>query len=158
MKVYKHGAGIAIVDDGTNPYNRRVLLGKRSDGQGWSMAGGKKEPGETSLETALRELKEEFGIELSKDDINIGEFNRFFGEANIKGQKIMAVSKMYIYFKPENKKLEFHTSPEFTEIRWFTLEEILTEIDHLFPITNAILNAIFYTELDDDYTLDNIKD
>ena len=39
-----------------------ILIGKRSDGQGWCLPGGKIDPGETSMEAAARELQEESGL------------------------------------------------------------------------------------------------
>lgn len=48
--------GIAVIQD------NKLLLGFRSDGQGWSLAGGKQENNESLEECANRELLEEFSI------------------------------------------------------------------------------------------------
>ncbi len=48
--------GIAVIQD------NKLLLGYRTDGQGWSLAGGKQEGSESLEECALRELYEEFGL------------------------------------------------------------------------------------------------
>lgn len=48
--------GVIITDD-TN-----ILLGHTTWGKGWDLPKGKQEKGETYLQTAIRELKEEFGI------------------------------------------------------------------------------------------------
>lgn len=48
--------GIAVVNE------NKVLLGYRTDGQGWSLAGGKQENDESLEECASRELFEEFNI------------------------------------------------------------------------------------------------
>ncbi|MDR1439959.1 MAG: NUDIX domain-containing protein, partial [Clostridiales bacterium] len=40
----------------------RLLVGRRTDGQGWCGGGGHVEPGETARQAARRELREEFGV------------------------------------------------------------------------------------------------
>lgn len=52
----KGSTGIAVIKD------NKLLLGFRSDGQGWSLAGGKQESNESLEECANRELFEEFNI------------------------------------------------------------------------------------------------
>jgi len=42
----------------------RVLLGKRTDNTLWTIPGGTMKPGETIAETAIREVKEETGIDV----------------------------------------------------------------------------------------------
>ena len=55
----------------------KVLMGLRSDTHKWSFAGGKaeKEDNNNLLCTAIRELKEEFGVELNIDDKNLSYFD-----------------------------------------------------------------------------------
>jgi 8-oxo-dGTP diphosphatase len=55
-------ASAAIFRDG------RVLIAERGGGPGkgsWSLPGGKIEPGETAVEAALREVREETGLEVA---------------------------------------------------------------------------------------------
>src|SRR4051812_33371250 len=51
-------ASAIVVDDAG-----RILLHKRTDNEYWSIPGGAMEPGETIAETAVREVREETGIE-----------------------------------------------------------------------------------------------
>ena len=45
----------------------KVLVGQRADGSGcWQWAGGKPEPGETLAECAVRELREETGLQATE--------------------------------------------------------------------------------------------
>ena len=55
----KVGVGVIVVDD-----SGRILLEKRSDNGMWGLPGGGMEPGESIYETALREVKEETGLEI----------------------------------------------------------------------------------------------
>ena len=55
----KVGVGVIVVDD-----SGRVLLEKRSDNGMWGLPGGGIEPGESVYETALREVKEETGLDI----------------------------------------------------------------------------------------------
>ena len=44
-----------------------ILLHRRSDNEYWSIPGGAMEPGETIRQTAVREIREETGIEVEAD-------------------------------------------------------------------------------------------
>ena len=55
----KVGVGVIVVDD-----SGWVLLEKRSDNGMWGLPGGGIEPGESVCETALREVKEETGLDI----------------------------------------------------------------------------------------------
>lgn len=69
--IYK-AAGIIIKD--------RRLLVERSKGKDVFVApGGKLEPGETSMQAVIRELKEEFQLDITEDDLE--EFGTFYAEA-----------------------------------------------------------------------------
>lgn len=52
---------VSLPDDG----HRYILMIKRGDGHGWAIPGGKVEPGESPVEAAVRELKEETGLDLT---------------------------------------------------------------------------------------------
>jgi 8-oxo-dGTP pyrophosphatase MutT (NUDIX family) len=55
----KAGVGVIIVDD-----QERILLEQRYDNGMWGLPGGGIEPGESVLEAALREVKEETGLDI----------------------------------------------------------------------------------------------
>lgn len=57
------GSRAAIVDDG------RILLMKRADVGAWSLPGGYADPGEAPWETAVREAKEETGLDVEPTDL-----------------------------------------------------------------------------------------
>ncbi len=55
----KAGVGIIVMDD-----EQRILLEKRSDNGWWGLLGGAIEPGETVLNAAIREAKEESNLDV----------------------------------------------------------------------------------------------
>lgn len=63
-------AAVALIDDPDRP--TRVLAARRSAppalAGGWEFPGGKVEPGESDADAAVRELREELGVEVSLGD------------------------------------------------------------------------------------------
>ena len=114
----KLGTCIVIFDD-----NRRVVLERRSDCGWWCLPGGRVDPGETVLATALREAKEETGL-LVEPTSFLGLFSdprrrtvRYPDNGDIR-QLIDAT----ILAKPIGGHLA--ASPESLEVRWFAPHEL----------------------------------
>lgn len=61
----KQVASVGIIDVG----GRKLLMGKRKDNGRWTNPGGHLEKGESPIEGAIREVKEEAGITLHEDDL-----------------------------------------------------------------------------------------
>ena len=79
MELFFGGAGIIVTKKIDNELC--VLIGKRSDGQGWAIPAGKRKVSDGILKfTAIRELNEEFGFCVC--DISTGEISatNIFGE------------------------------------------------------------------------------
>jgi len=57
-------ASVAVMD------GSKILMGKRRDSGRWTLPGGHADPGEKKHDAAKRELKEEAGIDVDKDDLN----------------------------------------------------------------------------------------
>lgn len=101
-------AGIIIKD-------RRLLI-ERSYGKDVFMApGGKLEAGETSMEAAIRELKEEFQLTVVEDDLEV--FGTFYAEAA--GSHNVGKSLRMDVFMVHNAGKVMPDS-EVEEIRWIT--------------------------------------
>ena len=66
----KTSAGV-IITDGTN-----LLLGRITGGHGWDIPKGGVDAGESHIEGAIRELREETGLIVSENELSfLGEFN-----------------------------------------------------------------------------------
>lgn len=83
----------------------------------WSIPGGHLEPGETLVETAIRELREESGYDVELTDLA--------GIANATSNGLTAIVFLF-YGKRVKDSCHFApTSSEIKEVAWFTYEQIL---------------------------------
>ena len=99
---------------------RGVLLGRRNDGKPpWTFIAGEQEPGERAEDTAIREVKEETGLEIRAETV-IGERNH------------PATGRHMIYMAARpvrGTKVIVGDEAELAEVRWASL----TEADELLP-------------------------
>lgn len=117
--------------------NGKVLLIRRdfnkSFGGRWEVPGGKVEQGESSLEAAIREVKEETGIKLNK----VNEFKQYTGSET--GSEITA---FYVQTSDTNIKLN---KGEHIEYGWFKPEEIF-KLD-IWKDNTSVISEVFKNEL-----------
>ena len=87
----------------------------------WSLAKGTPDPGETLEETALREVREETGLEVEMDS-PLGAIDYWFvgQEPGVRFHKTVH----YYLMNPIGGGIELH-DPEFDVVKWFTSEEAL---------------------------------
>lgn len=131
-------AGILIKDTNTKKY----LLVNPNGGTtgGWGIPKGKKDPGESLLDAALREVREETGVDLkaahsATDNFNPGfdlyPFFHYVVETREKGEKKFK-KHVYIFRGTviNSNKIKLNCTsflengkPEVAEFGWFTLEE-----------------------------------
>lgn len=111
----KIGIGVIILNK-----NGKVLLGKRISKHGqntWSFPGGHLEENESPTDCALRETKEETGIELTNTQLGPWTYDEFpNSNANYVSLFIMAHHKQGL---PEVKEIE-----KFSEWRWFDVNHL----------------------------------
>ncbi len=119
--------------------NHRVLLGYRSDGQGWSLAGGKQEPDEDLETCAKRELKEEFGLDASA----LTPLGRIHAASLVHG-KPETVHPMVYLCRAFTGSIATHDQ-EMTDFQWVNLD-LAEQIPDLYPPTREALR-IFYDRI-----------
>jgi 8-oxo-dGTP pyrophosphatase MutT (NUDIX family) len=112
--------GVAVIS------GQKVLLGLRADGQGWGLAGGKREANETMEECAQRELFEEFGLRAR----HLTRLGTVEAPVRIKGKPALVGPSIY---SCESFIGEVRIEPrEIIEFGWFTIDEALL-LSPIFP-------------------------
>ena len=101
--------------------------GPRAEGYSWSLAKGTPDPGETLEETALREVREETGLEV-EIAASLGTIDYWFGrrELDVRYHKTV----YYYLMIPVGGGIELH-DPEFDVVQWFPSEEALEALTYV---------------------------
>jgi 8-oxo-dGTP pyrophosphatase MutT (NUDIX family) len=132
----------------------KILLGKASDigGACWTVFKGGIEEGESLIETAARELKEESGIDILTDDrlnknISSMPFHEYSTRAGKKVILFLLVDKegalkdykfeCTSFFKPRSDC--DREVPEIIDFRWFTLDEARNVV---FPSQIGLIDSL----------------
>lgn len=110
-------AAVAAVFDGDD----RILLQRRVDNELWALPGGTMDVGETIAQTAIREVKEETGI-----DANItGIVGVYSDPAHVIEYSDGEVRQQFaICFKALRVGGDLHASSESTELKWVGQAEV----------------------------------
>jgi 8-oxo-dGTP pyrophosphatase MutT (NUDIX family) len=110
--------GVVMRDDGNG---REVLLCGRSSDRLWALPKGTPEPNETIEQTALREVREETGVEVEPDGV-IGEVKYWFSRPQDGVRYYKTVH--HFLLRPIGGDPSQHDH-EFDEVRWFPVQEAL---------------------------------
>ena len=102
------------------------VAGSSAQGYSWSLAKGTPEPGETLEQTALREVREETGLEVEIDG-PLGTIQYWFSRRDpaIRYHKTVH----YYLMAPIGGGIDLH-DPEFDVVQWFPSEEALEALTH----------------------------
>ncbi len=112
-KIILNCAGTVIFREG------QILLQKRSDNGEWGLVGGLMELEETYAETAVREAKEETGL-----DIRLVDFLGIFHNHDMIWSNGDRAHTIGAYFTAEITGGEMRTDEESLELRFFSPEEL----------------------------------
>jgi 8-oxo-dGTP pyrophosphatase MutT (NUDIX family) len=98
-----------------------LLCGRNADGL-WALPKGTPEPGETIEQTALREVREETGVEVEVA-ANVGDIRYWFARPK-EGVRFLKTVRHYLMRQiGGDPSLHDH---EFDDVRWFPAQEALT--------------------------------
>ena len=96
--------------------NIELLLIKHANGGHWSFPKGHVEAGETEVETAIREIREETGIEVMIDP-TFREIVSYYPKRDIKKDVIYFIAKAKTYdYTPQEE--------EISQIKWVELDRV----------------------------------
>ena len=94
----------------------RILLVRHTYGRGWSTPGGFVDRGEHPVDGAVREVREEVGLEV----VVTGEAITFFEI----GRRLVQVVVPMVPVSEEAAEAVRPTSPEIADVRWFRLDAL----------------------------------
>ncbi|OGO87119.1 MAG: hypothetical protein A2Y24_05930 [Clostridiales bacterium GWE2_32_10] len=121
LPIFMCTSGVVLIDD-----KNRLLLQLRTDNNKWGIIGGAMELGETTEETAKREVKEECGLDVHRLEF----FNVYSGETMHyiypNGDEVYTVAVIYLS-KNYSGNLKMQES-EIKALKFFEIDEIPDEI------------------------------
>lgn len=112
-----------------------VVLGKRSDGNGWALPGGFIQKGESLDECVRRELKEETGIEVPY----LQHYGNYSDPRRDPRGQIISVA--YVAIHPSGK-LKLHADTDVIDVGWFDVRDLPSlAFDHATIVADGIMFA-----------------
>lgn len=119
-----------------------ILFGERSDGKGWGFPGGKTDPGETSIDAAVREVEEETGIVVALE--NMKKLGDCITYDNDDGVNSYRKSSIYFCNRPVDLE-EVKTTKEMVDFKWVSASEAVISLDLFMPTAQTL--AFYSTEI-----------
>lgn len=134
--------GVLLVDR----VMQKVFLGHHIKSDHWLGAGGHMEPGETPLQTAIRETKEELGLDLT--DFKLYNLTHF---DDVNRDLCREHYDFYFYHEFDSHQDVKADPSEFHSATWFRFDEVLTK--KLLPRYRAtvrrLLESFGYSEVEE---------
>ena len=123
-------AGGIVYREGTESGEPEFLLLLHKHGHYWSFPKGRRNKGETDLETARREIREETGIDeftlLEKGDSFISNTVRYFVR---RGSSLIPKEVRYFLVK-FSKRVEVSLSREHIAYKWLKFDDAIANLSH----------------------------
>ena len=123
MPTEQHFSAGGVVYDAAGDGLRFVLCG-RLEPKGWSLPKGTPDDGETPEQTALREVREETGLDV-QIDAPLGDIEYWFANPRAKIHK-----RVTFYLMSRVGGSTDDHDPEFDVVSWFEAEEALQNLTH----------------------------
>lgn len=115
--------------------NKKVLLVRARSKNAFYMPGGKPDPGETSIQALIREIREEIGLDLKEKSLTF--FGIFEAQAYGKEKGVMVKIECYL-----GKHSQTPTAlAEIEEVRFFSSDEYLA-MPETAPAVRLIIKAL----------------
>lgn len=103
--------------------NLEIVMARPARKDAWVLPKGQPNPGETLIETAARETREETGLEVSAG-AEVGKISYIFSWRDGPGKPLVRIFKNVHYFlmEPRGGSIDGHDH-EMDEVRWMGIEE-----------------------------------
>lgn len=123
-KMIEKISSMAIVVAGSKTARKVLML--NSSGE-WVFPKGHVEQGETYLETAIRELKEESGVVVTEQQSigQVDEFSFYFS-----GENAMKVIKVFGFIIEAEQEINYNKNEHFIDGAWVDIDEAITKLKH----------------------------
>ncbi|MBM7785792.1 NUDIX hydrolase [Tenggerimyces flavus] len=107
-------------------------------GQWWELPGGGLDKGETYLEAAVRELREETGLVITPDEVGPPSWRRvssfiYRTERRLQSEVIVKVRLTAVAPDIDESQREEHEADDYTGFRWMPLAEVLVSSERFYP-------------------------
>lgn len=132
-----HVAAVVLID-----CQQRVLTVRKRGTDRFMQPGGKPEPGETGLQTAVREVAEEIGLDLDPDRLTaMGTFSA--AAANEADYEVVC-ENFLASFNDDAEDVLKRLAPaaEIAELRWFPLESLRPSSELAPLLTDQVAPAV----------------
>jgi len=106
--------------------SKKVTLLKDDEGN-WVLPKGHIEAGETDIEAAIREVREETGIEVGQNQC-LGQIDEF--EYYFKAKNINKIIKVFLFSIDSFENINFNKEEGFIAGKWFELEKVENLLHH----------------------------
>ncbi|UAY55061.1 NUDIX hydrolase [Arachidicoccus terrestris] len=120
-----HTAGLIVIKD------NQLLLAYSNNKKAWYLPGGKIDPGETALESLIREIEEELHVRLNKTDLSA----YYHISAPAFGESNSVLMEQDCFIGPASD--HYKASGEVGAIRYFSYDAYISQQ----PVVPGVINA-----------------